>query len=313
MQVPEISVVIPVYGAPEQISDLCNRLHKSLKKITKDYEIILVFDCSPDNSWERICKECKRDERVKGISLSRNFGQHYAITAGLEYTEGNWVVVMDCDLQDQPEEICKLYQKVQEGYDIVYAQREVRRDHFLKRMSSCLFYKVFSYMTDSHQDATIANFGIYSNKVILAILSMRDYVRYFPTMAQWVGFKSTSVVVEHAERSLGTSSYSLSKLLNLAVNNMIVFSDKPLRLTVKAGMSVCVLTILIAFIYLYLYLSGSITVIGYASLILSIWFLSGIIIFLIGIVGIYLGKTFDQTKRRPTYIINATENIDEAD
>lgn len=307
--VPILSVVIPVYGAPELISELCNRLHKSLREITEDYEVILVFDCSPDNSWERICEECKRDERVKGIRLSRNFGQHYAITAGLEHAKGDWVVVMDCDLQDQPEEICKLYQKAQEGYDIVFAQREVRRDHFLKRMSSCLFYKVFSYMTDSHQDATIANFGVYSDKVIHAILSMHDYARYFPTMAQWVGFENTAIGVEHAERSLGKSSYSLRKLFNLAANNMIVFSDKPLRLTVKAGMSVCVLTILFAFICLYLYLLGSITVIGYASLILSIWFLGGVIIFLIGIVGIYLGKTFDQAKRRPTYIIDATENI----
>jgi len=307
-----LSVVIPVYGAPELISELCNRLHKSLREITQDYEIILVFDCSPDDSWERICEECKRDERVKGIRLSRNFGQHYAITAGLEHAGGKWIVVMDCDLQDQPEEICKLYQKAQEGYDIVFAQRKVRKDHFLKRLSSCLFYKVFSYMTDSHQDAAIANFGVYSDNVIRAVLSMRDYVRYFPTMAQWVGFKSTAIEVEHAERSTGRSSYSLRKLLYLAVNNMIAFSDKPLRLTVKVGMSVCLLTILVGLTYLYRYLIGGIVVSGYASLILSIWFIGGVIIFLIGILGIYLGKAFDQTKRRPTYIIDAMENIDEA-
>jgi len=165
-------------------------------------------------------------------------------------------------------------------------------------------------MTDSRQDVTIANFGVYSDKVIHATLSMRDYVRYFPTMAQWVGFQSTAVEVEHARRSLGTSSYSLQKLLNLGIDNMIVFSDKPLRLAVKAGMSVCVLTIVVASVYLYSYLSGGIIVSGYASLILSIWFLGGIIIFLVGVVGVYLGKTFDQTKRRPTHIVQeVTDNI----
>jgi glycosyltransferase involved in cell wall biosynthesis len=165
-----LSIVSPVYGAPSLIGELCLRLHSSLKKITEDYEIILVFDCSPDNGWEEICIECERDKRVKGIRLSRNFGQHYAITAGLEQATGEWVVVMDCDLQDRPEEINKLYKKAQEGYDIVFAQRADRKDSFLKRLSSKAFYAVFSYMTDTHQDARIANFGIYHWKVRLNML-----------------------------------------------------------------------------------------------------------------------------------------------
>jgi glycosyltransferase involved in cell wall biosynthesis len=304
-----ISIVCPVYGSPGLIATLCQRLHDSLGKITEQYEVILVFDCSPDNGWESICRECRRDRRVKGIRLSRNFGQHYAITAGLEHASGEWVVVMDCDLQDRPEEIPKLYDKAQEGYDIVFAQRQQRRDGLLKRLTSRAFYAVFSYMTETHQDARIANFGIYRDKVIHAIVSMRDYVRYFPTMAQWVGFESTAIPVEHAERGEGKSNYSWRKLFAIAFNNMVVFSDKPLRLTVKFGMTISAVTALFGLHYLWRYFQGEITVLGFMSVVLSIWFLSGIIIFLLGVLGIYLGKTFDQTKNRPVYIVRDRENL----
>lgn len=304
-----ISVVIPVYGTPELIPELCKRLHRSLTEITEQYEIILVFDCSPDNGWETICNECKYDERVKGIHLSRNFGQHYAITAGLVHAMGKWVIVMDCDLQDQPEEIIKLYHKAMQGYDIIFAKRKKRQDSFLKCWSSKLFYSFFSYMTDSMQDASIANFGIYKKEVIESILSMKDHIRYFPTMAQWVGYRSTTLEVEHARRNMGESTYSLKKLFYLALDNIIVFSDKPLKLTIKLGMSVCLVTVLVASFYFIKYLTGSITITGYTSLILSIWFLSGMVIFIIGIIGTYLGKVFEQTKQRPTYIVSSTINI----
>lgn len=305
-----VSVVSPVYGAPTLLEELCQRLHASLREITEDYEIILVFDCSPDDGWERICRECQQDQRVKGIRLSRNFGQHYAITAGLEHASGEWVVVMDCDLQEQPEEIVKLYKKAQEGYDIVFAQRQQRKDGLLKRFSSKAFYAVFGYMTDTRQDARIANFGIYRNKTVDAILSMRDYVRYFPTMAQWVGFDRTAIPVEHAERGAGDTNYSLQKLFLVAFDNMVVFSDKPLRLTVKFGMAISGVTILIGLGYFLRYLRGEISVSGFTSLILSIWFLGGIIIFLLGVLGIYIGKSFDQAKQRPAFIVRDRENFE---
>jgi len=305
-----ISIVCPVYGTPGLIAELCRRLRASLGEITENYELILVFDCSPDDGWKSICLECQRDKRVKGIRLSRNFGQQCAITAGLEHASGEWIVVMDCDLQDQPEEIVKLYNKAQEGYDIVFAQRQHRKDGLLKRLSSKAFYAVFSYMTETHQDARIANFGIYRETTIAAILSMRDYVRYFPTMAQWVGFHRTAIPVEHAERREGASGYSWRKLFRLAFDTMVVFSDKPLRLTVKFGMAICVATTLISLVHLWRYFRGDIIVIGYASLILSIWFLGGIIIFLLGVLGMYLGKTFDQAKQRPAYIVRDRENFE---
>ncbi len=311
MKSTRLSVVSPVYLAEELIDELTNRLHQTLKNICDDYEIILVEDGSPDNSWQRIQSLCKKDARVKGIKLSRNFGQHYAITAGLEKAQGKWVVVMDCDLQDKPEEIPLLYAKTNDNYAIVYACRAVRKDGFIKRISSKLFYSLFGYLTESKQDSSIANFGIYHKEVIAAILKMKDHVRYFPTMVQWVGFSSAKVNVDHGHREHGKSSYSWKKLINLAFNNIIAFSDKPLRITIKLGFTISFVSFCIGVYYLFKYSTGSIEVLGYTSLIISIWFLSGLIIFILGILAIYIGKIFDKVKNRPTFIVSDKINIDE--
>ena len=293
------------------IQELVNRLNVVLQSISDDYEIILIEDGSPDNSWMVIEELCINDRKVRGIKLSRNFGQHYAITCGLNYAKGDWVVVMDCDLQDQPEEIPNLLNKANEGFDIVLAQRENRKDTFLKKLSSTLFYKVFSYLTETEQDASIANFGIYNKKVIASILSMNDYIRYFPTMVQWVGFDSIKLKVKHDSRFEGKSSYTLSKLLRLAFNNIISFSDKPLRILVKLGFYTSLISFLLGIFYLYQYFSGQIVVLGFASIIITISFLSGIIILTLGLVGIYVGKTFEQSKQRPNYIIQKIINYNE--
>ncbi|NLL29122.1 MAG: glycosyltransferase family 2 protein [Bacteroidales bacterium] len=307
----KISIVIPVYKGEKMIQELVNRLNVVLQSISDDYEIILIEDGSPDNSWMVIEELCINDRKVRGIKLSRNFGQHYAITCGLNYAKGDWVVVMDCDLQDQPEEIPNLLNKANEGFDIVLAQRENRKDTFLKKLSSTLFYKVFSYLTETEQDASIANFGIYNKKVIASILSMNDYIRYFPTMVQWVGFDSIKLKVKHDSRFEGKSSYTLSKLLRLAFNNIISFSDKPLRILVKLGFYTSLISFLLGIFYLYQYFSGQIVVLGFASIIITISFLSGIIILTLGLVGIYVGKTFEQSKQRPNYIIQKIINYNE--
>lgn len=303
-----ISIVSPVYAAEKLVDELVSSIIENVSPITNDYEIILVEDCGPDNSWQKIEAICAQNDKVKGIKLSRNFGQHYAITAGIANASGEWIVIMDCDLQDVPAEIPRLFAKAQEGYDIVYAQRVERQDGFLKRLSSAVFYKVFSYLTDTHQDKTVANYGIYHKKVINAILSMNDNIRYFPTMSQWVGFKKTYLPVVHAPRKEGKSSYSFRKLLELAFNNMIAFSDKPLRLVVKLGLSIFLFSFFIAGYYIYKYLNNEIIVLGYASLMVSLWFLSGIIIFILGVIGIYIGKTFERVKNRPIYIIDKKLN-----
>lgn len=305
----QISVVSPVYKAEKIVSELVLQLTKTLSSITDNFEIILVNDASPDNSWLAIVDECQKDKRVKGINLSRNFGQHYAITAGLSSATGEWVVVMDCDLQDDPKEIPNLYNKALEGWDSVFAQRIQRKDSFLKKTFSKLFYTFFSYLTETKQDPTVANFGIYNKKVICAILEMKDQVRYFPTMVQWVGFNKYYLPVKHASRYEGKSSYNFKGLLELALNNIIAFSDKPLRLVAKLGLIIALLSFIAALIYFVSYFIGNIEVLGFTTLILSIWFLSGIVIFILGMIGLYIGKVFEKVKDRPSFIIKESFNI----
>ena len=299
-----ISIVSPVYRAEKILPILVSEINLVMERIGEDYEIILVDDRSPDNSWEVMKVLSSPNSKIKSIRLSRNFGQHSAIFAGLTKTKGDWVVVMDCDMQDQPKEIAKLYKKALEGYDIVLGQRENRKDKFLKKLSSKLFYKVFNYLSGGHFNNEIGNFGIYRKKAIDSILNINDYIKFFPLFINWVGFKSVSIPIEHGEREEGKSSYSISRLLKLAFNAIISFSDKPLRLFINFGLGISILSFVLGIYYLYLSITHKITQPGFSSLILSIWFLSGIIISCIGIVGVYLGKTFDQAKGRPTFIID---------
>jgi polyisoprenyl-phosphate glycosyltransferase len=304
-----ISVVIPVYGCKTALIELYLRLKQTLITITEDFEIIMVNDASPDGAWETIVELANKDIRVKGINFSRNFGQHYAITAGLENSSGEWVVIMDCDLQDIPEEIPTLYNKALEGYDIVFGQRLIRFDNFLKKIFSKFFYKTLEYFTETKQDYSIGNFGIYRKKAVESVLSMGDKIRFFPPMIKWVGFKSISVPVKHAERSYGKTSYSFRKLFHLALNTILTFSDKPLRLTVKLGSFIVFSSIIFSIYNLILFFNGKILEPGWTSIIISIWLLSGIIIFTLGIVGLYIGKIFENIKNRPIYIINEKVNL----
>ena len=299
-----ISIVSPVYRAEKILPILVSEINLVMERIGEDYEIILVDDRSPDNSWEVMKVLSSQNSKIKSIRLSRNFGQHSAIFAGLTKAKGDWVVVMDCDMQDQPKEIAKLYKKALEGYDIVLGQRENRKDKFLKKLTSKLFYKVFNYLSGANFDNNVANFGIYHQKTIKSILDMKDYVKFFSLFINWIGFKSVSIPIEHGEREEGKSTYSVGRLFKQAFNVIISFSDKPLRLFINFGLSISVLSFIVGIYYLYLALTGKIAQPGFSSLILSIWFLSGIIISGIGIVGVYLGKTFDQAKGRPTFIID---------
>jgi len=299
-----LSIVSPVYRAEKIVDKLVSEIIKNVKPISPNFEIILVEDRSPDSSWSVIKKNCELDKRVKGIRLSKNFGQHYAISAGIKAAKGKWVVVMDCDLQDRPEEINKLYKKAQEGYDIVFARRLNRQDNWLKKSFSSIFHSILGFLTGVQQDSSIANFGIYHKKTIKAVNQMGDSMRNFNSMIHWVGFKTCAINVTHGSREEGESSYSFKKGLELAINTMLSFSDRPLRLTVQLGFIISFSSFLLGLIYLARALAGGISVLGYASLIISIWFLSGIIVFILGIIGLYIGKTFEKVKNRPLYIID---------
>lgn len=305
----QISVVSPVYNADKLVETLVERINESVTKITPDFEIILVDDFSPDNSWQKIKENCAKYPFVKGIKLSKNFGQQHALAAGMEHAKGQWIVIMDCDLQDRPEEIPNLYKKALEGYDIVLASRVQRKDDIIKKLLSKYFYSLLGYLTGTKQDNTVANFAVLSRKVVDAIKSMGDYYRYFPTMVKWVGFKLTTLRIEHADREDGKkSSYSYKKRLDLAVNTMLSFSDKPLRLAIKLGLVISFIAALYSIYAVILFFEGKVNVTGWTSLFISIWFFSGLIISVLGMVGLYLGKTFETVKNRPTYIIEEKLN-----
>lgn len=313
MSRPHISVVIPVYKAEHCLDELYRRLKDSLETISQQFEILLVEDCGGDNSWQVIERLAAADPRVRGVQFSRNFGQHYGITAGMDLCRGDWVVVMDCDLQDRPEEIPRLYAKAQQGYDIVLARRGERRDPLLKRMSSALFYRLFSYLADIEYDGQTGNFRIMSRKVAQNFREMREQLRFFGGLVQWLGFPTASIEVEHAERFEGNSSYTFAKLWRLAAETIIAYSDKPLRLSVRFGFTMAALAFCYGiYILAHALIYGS-PIPGWNSLIVSLYFIGGIIISILGIIGIYLGKTFDESKKRPLYIVRRSTFDDHAD
>jgi len=303
---PLISIIVPVYKAENCLDELYARLVQALASITQNFEIVLVEDCGGDNSWAIIERLSKEDNRVKGIQFSRNFGQHYGITAGLDCCNGDWAVVMDCDLQDRPEEIPHLYHKALEGYDVVLARRGQRQDPLRKRFTSWLFYKTFSFLADIEYDPQTGNFRIMSRKVVENFRLMREQLRFFGGLVQWMGFPTASIDVEHAERHQGKSTYTFAKLWKLASETIIAYSDKPLRLAVRFGFMMAFLAFVYGVYILYHAIFYGTVIVGWSSLVVSLYFIGGIIIAILGIMGIYLGKTFDESKKRPLYIVSKT-------
>ena len=303
----DISVVIPVYGCRAALPELHRRLTDTLDRICESYEIILVDDHCPQNSWEEIDRICDSDSRVTGIKLSRNFGQIRAITAGLDQSIGEWVVVMDCDLQDRPENIEMLYKKALEGYDVVLGRRKERKDSFFKMAVSKLFYKIYDYFTDGRFDSAISNFSIANRKVIDAYCSMREQNRGYTLFLKWLGFDQVAIDLEADERFEGKSSYNLKRKLRFAFELITSQSNKPLVFAVKIGFIVSFL----AFIYIIglvvKYLMGGV-VVGWTTIVASIYLMGGLLLCTVGIVGIYVGNVFDETKKRPIYVTSICKN-----
>lgn len=304
-----ISIVSPVYKCGSLVAELVHRIVECVSSITDNYEIILVNDASPDNSWAEIVNQCRINQKVKGINLSRNFGQHNAISAGLRYASGEWVVVMDCDLQDRPEEILNLYRKAQEGFDIVFARRAVRKDGFVKKITSVLFYKVFCHLSGLETDNAVANFGIYHKRVIEEFNKMPEQARFFPSQIKYLGFKDTSINVEHSERPQGKSSYSLLKRFKLGFDVIISNSNKPLRFAIGLGFIMSALSFLLALYNVIARWVGVIRVPGYTTTVFSIWFVGGLLLLVMGIMGLYIGKIYDQVKGRQLFIIKDKINL----
>ena len=304
----DISVVIPIYGCKAALNELYLRLTKTLKKINKTYEIIFVNDACPQNSWEIIEKICFKDKNTIGVKLSRNFGQMKAILAGLDISRGNNVVVMDCDLQDRPEEIINLYEKLNEGYDVVFAKRKNRKDNFLKKFVSKMFYKIYSYATDSSYDETLCNFSISKRKVIENYCKMREENRAFVMYIKWLGFNQTSIEVQHDKRFEGKSSYNFKKRMKMATDILFSQSDKILKFIVKLGFTITFLSFCFLIYVLINHFVMNNSVAGWTSLFVTICFMSGIIIITTGVVGLYIGNIFMQIKNRPLYIVEKILN-----
>lgn len=305
----KISIVSPVYGAANLLVEFVDRTIAVVEKITPDFEIILVEDHSPDHSWQLIEDIAAKNSCVIGVSLSRNFGQQNAIHAGLDLAGGDYIITMDCDLQDEPENIPAMLEKAHEGYDMVFASRRNRKDPWFKKWASRQFYRTLAYLTDTEQDSSIANFVLYTKRANEAMKKVGDYYRYYPLLNQWVGFDTCKLPIEHARRMDDKkSSYSIKKRMRLAFTTIVAFSDKPLRIMLKTGLLLVLSVFIIAIILVLRYLITGFDVSGWLSIFLSLWLLSGMIIVMLGLVGIYVGRSFESVKKRPGYIVKTILN-----
>ncbi len=299
----DISVVVPVYGCRAALRELCERLNQTLSNLVNTYEIILVNDNCPQNSWEVIQELCSEDDHIVGIELARNFGQIQTITAGLDYSTGDWVVVMDCDLQDRPEEIVNLYHKaLEEDYDVVFARRKDRKDSFFKVLVSKIFYKIYSWASDGNYDPALCNFSISRRIVIDNYCKMRELHRAFVIYVKWLGFKQGVLDVEHEPRKEGKSSYNFKKRMQMAMSILTSQSDKLLKFAVGGGFFITICSVIAIICIIIQYFTSHISP-GWSSMIASVFLMGGITVMSIGVVGIYIGNIFMQVKERPLYVV----------
>ncbi len=299
-----ISVVAPIFREEQTLKELYRRLKESLSTITQDFEIVLVSDGGGDRSWDIIRELAAMDERVKGLMFTRNFGQHVAISAGLDACDGDWVVVMDGDLQDRPEVIPELFAKAQEGYEVVFVQRIDRPESAAYQFAARMFYKLFKLLANTSYDPKHGNFSIISRRVVEQYRAVGESMRFYGGIVDWLGFPRTSIQASHGQRFAGQPGYNLRKRLLLAYQIILAHSDRPLHLSIVFGFIISVwsglsgLWIILRALFIEEY-----SVVGWASLIVSIFFMGGIILMVLGILGIYVGKIFNETKGRPLYVV----------
>jgi glycosyltransferase involved in cell wall biosynthesis len=298
-----LSAVVPIYREEETLDELCKRLKGALGSITDDFEIVLVEDGGGDRSWEIIRAEFAKDRRVKGIKFSRNFGQHYAISAGLNEADGDWVVVMDGDLQDRPEVIPELYAKAQEGFDVVFVARQQRPEGLGYRILQRCFYAIFQYLAKTEYDPEHGNFSMLCRDVVNRYRDFNENLRFYGGLVKWLGFRHTTIKAQHGTRFAGDTKYSFHSRLVLAFHMILAHSDRPLRIAIGLGLTMSTLSFLYGIWIIWRAIFGDVSVEGWASLIASVYFIGGVILSVLGIMGLYIGKIFDQTKSRPLYIV----------
>ena len=309
----DISVVIPVYGCRAALPELHRRVCETLEGMGKEFELILVDDNCPQNSWESIREICEKDSRVVGVHLARNFGQIRAITAGVEQATGEWVVVMDCDLQDRPETIPQLYGKAQEGFDVVFVKRRGRKDGFITTLFSRMFYKVYSHFTNGAYDSSLCNFSISRRIVMENYCRMREQNRSFIMFVRWLGFRQTAIEAQEDARFEGKSSYTFRKKMKLATEIITSQSNRPLLFSIKLGFFLALLSMTYIIYLVIRALAVGDTLVGWTSVIASIYLVGGILLCAVGVVGLYIGNIFEEVKHRPLYVVSEILNPAEKD
>jgi dolichol-phosphate mannosyltransferase len=300
--IPEFSVVIPIYNEEETIPELWRRLTAVMEKLGT-YEIILVDDGSKDGSWKLIKQLHEKDNRVKGISFSRNFGHHNAVLAGLEYVQGNFVILMDGDLQDQPEEIPKLLNESREGYDIVQGIVQRRHVNPLQNLLSKVFHKLFLKISNVDPQTRLGLFRCLTKPVVESIKELPERTVFFGGIISWIGFKTAHVPVERASRYTGKSKYNFLKRFALAMNAITSFSERPLIYIFQLGVIVFIFSIFMFGYAIYRKIFYDVAIMGWTSLFASIFFSTGLITSSLSIIGLYISKLFIEIKQRPRYII----------
>jgi len=300
---PSFSIAIPVYQCSGCLEKLCERLEQTLEKLTDRYEIILVDDRSPDGSWDTILGLQSAHPAVRGVRLSRNFGQHIAITAGLAAAKGDLVGVMDCDLQDPPEMVAAMYAKILEGYDLVISRRTARSHSLWRVLAARIYFFLLNRTTQEKVDGNYGSCSLLTRKVVDAYLRFNERERHYVFVLRWLGFKLGSVDYEHQERAAGKSSYSFGRLLRHAIDGIFFQTTVLLRWIVGLGLLFAGLSVVLA-VYLTVrqILFGSVP--GWTSLAVLLLASTGVVLVSLGVVGLYIGKIFDQVKDRPLYIVD---------
>jgi dolichol-phosphate mannosyltransferase len=309
---PFISVVVPLYCCEAFVDELHERLVRALTPLSPRFEIVLVNDASPQGDWARARALAARDPRVKAINLSRNFGQHYAITAGVDHAQGDWVAVMDGDLQDPPEEIVRMVRKAQEGFDVVFGVKPRKNHGLLKRLGSRGFTRVLAWLMDTDLQNSVTHFSVVSRKVVANLRRFKERNRSYAFFLRWMGFDVGYVEVEHHARPSGESSYTLRKLLKLAFELTVSQSDKPLRVSILFGFLTASLAFAAGVVNIVRYYFWATPVEGWTSVIVSLYFIGGILLMALGVLGLYVGKIFEETKGRPLYVVKDTINLPHA-
>jgi glycosyltransferase involved in cell wall biosynthesis len=307
---PEYSLVLPACDEAETIPELLRRLHDVLDRLDGSAEVVFVDDGSVDATYDLLADASRSDPRFRVVQLSRNFGHQAAITAGLEFARGRAAIIMDADLQDPPEVILELAAKWREGYEVVYAVREDRPgDSVFKRASASVFYAALRRMSDIDVPVRVGDFRLVDRRALEAFLSMRESNRYVRGMFGWIGFRQVGVPYRRDPRYAGRSKYGLRKMFRLAFDGLVGFSTAPLRMALKLGFALAALSLLSGIAAIALKLAGAYVVPGWASLTVAVTFLGGVQLWMIGVMGEYVGRIQDEVRQRPLYIVRQTEGF----